>query len=164
MIFASRYTVLVCDDNSDMGAHLRSHFCYLNCLRYLIRPRAKLDFLNPKRAIFPPMCAKCSELPSNISTMHKTKKPQMIPRESFKNHFAIYFTSIIIFCASYLYHFVQMCAAFLLRFTSTMVYMNRLVNVPGDGWPGPVHHFTTTQPQVYLTTLETQFYTSVPAR
>ena len=53
--------LLILNGNSENGAQVRNNLCYLIRLRHLIRAREKTIFLHA--------CARCSELPSNISTM-----------------------------------------------------------------------------------------------
>ena len=67
-----KYTmVLIFYGNSENCEQVCCEACYLNCLRHSTRLRAvtNLIFCNPKRLIFFHLCATCSELPSDISTM-----------------------------------------------------------------------------------------------
>ena len=67
--------VFILNGNLEIGAHVRSNFSYLICLRHLIISKAVANRIlqNPKRPIFLQACAKCSELPSNINTMAITR-------------------------------------------------------------------------------------------
>ena len=62
--------VRIVDGNSEINAHVGNNFCYLICLRHLIRSNS---FTNraffSKKTIFLHPCATCSELSSNISSM-----------------------------------------------------------------------------------------------
>ena len=63
--------VLILDGNSKIDAHVRCNICYLICLWHFIRARDatnRIIFLR-KRPIFFLLCATCSVLPSNISTI-----------------------------------------------------------------------------------------------
>jgi len=63
--------VFILDGNSEIGAHVRSNYYYLNCLRHLIRMKAVTIriLLTPKRFSFFHTYATCSELLFNLSTM-----------------------------------------------------------------------------------------------
>ena len=63
--------VFILHGSSEIGAQVRSSFCYLICSRHLIRPRAVINpyFFSSNRSIFLQACATCSEIPSEISTM-----------------------------------------------------------------------------------------------
>ena len=68
--------VLIIDGNSAIGAHVRSNFCYLICLRHALTQRAVKNrfFFSSIRAIFLHPCATYPELPTNTSTMlHPTE-------------------------------------------------------------------------------------------
>ena len=54
---------LYLDSNFIIGAHVSGKFCYLICLRHLIRAVTNIFFSFP---IFIHACATCSELLSNI--------------------------------------------------------------------------------------------------
>ena len=60
--------VLVLDDNSEIGAHVKRNLC---CLRHLIPIGSsnKLDFFPRKELIFLHAYTTCSELPSFVSIM-----------------------------------------------------------------------------------------------
>ena len=60
--------LLILDGNSEKAAHVRSNFCYLICLKHLIRPKAVTNRIACS-PIFFRACAKSSELPSNTSAM-----------------------------------------------------------------------------------------------
>ena len=54
----------------EIGIHVRSNHCYLNCLRRLIRSSAvTIGFFFSKKPFFLHACAACSELPSYLSTI-----------------------------------------------------------------------------------------------
>ena len=60
--------VLILNGNSEIGAHVKSNLCHLNCLMHLNRSKAvttRIFSLCQKLHV----CATCSKLPSNISTM-----------------------------------------------------------------------------------------------
>ena len=57
-----RHGTHILDDNSQIGAYVGSNFCYLICLRQLIRSRKE-------RPVFRYVCTTCSELPYIISTL-----------------------------------------------------------------------------------------------
>ena len=59
--------VLILDGYSEIGAQVRSDLGYLICLRHLFKSRTVTNL--KESHIFLHTCAKCSELPSNISTM-----------------------------------------------------------------------------------------------
>ena len=62
LIVNADYGTYILDDNSEIGAYVRSNLCYLICLRHLIRSRAV------KNQVFPLHARKtCSEIPSEIS-------------------------------------------------------------------------------------------------
>ena len=63
--------VLVFDGNSEVSAHVRSNFFYLNCLD---REQSQIVFFSLKRPTFLHACTTCSKLPSNISTMVDSKE------------------------------------------------------------------------------------------
>ena len=65
-----RTIVLILDGNSEIGVPVWSNYCYLIYLRCSVRSRSVTNRIySPKRPIFLHECAKCSELPSNISDM-----------------------------------------------------------------------------------------------
>ena len=57
------------DENSEIGAHVRSNLCYWTCLRRLIRSRELKNLFFPKRPIILQDCATCSQLPSYIISL-----------------------------------------------------------------------------------------------
>ena len=62
--------VLILDGNSEIGAQVKSNFCYLIFLRHLVGSRvATNSIVFSKKAFFLHACAACSELPSNVSTI-----------------------------------------------------------------------------------------------
>ena len=66
--------VLICDGNSEIGAHVESNLCYLICLRHLIRSKAVTNriYFSPETLFFfLHGCAICSKLSSYISTMEE---------------------------------------------------------------------------------------------
>ena len=67
LICVFTFMVLILDGNSETGAYVRSNLCYLSCLSHLIRSRAIENDFFPSKTYFLQACAKCSELPSNIS-------------------------------------------------------------------------------------------------
>ena len=75
-LFLSHQTMVLIfiDGKSEIGVQLRRNICYLVSLRHLIRSRAvtNLILFSPLRPIFLHACATCSELPSDIGTMHQT--------------------------------------------------------------------------------------------
>ena len=74
--------VRILDGNSFIGAHVRRNLCFRPVQGILLHPRqSQIGYLYPKRPIFFHACAKCYELPSNISTMTLSRRPDNQNRE-----------------------------------------------------------------------------------
>ena len=69
--------VLILDGNSEIGAQVRSHLCYL--IRLMRSREVTNREFYPKWLFFVHACATCSELPSNISIMDQNHKIAMRP-------------------------------------------------------------------------------------
>ena len=70
LFFSPQDMVLILDGNSEKGAHVRSHLCYLICLMHLFRSITVINqMFFSEKPIFHHACATCSELPSTIGTM-----------------------------------------------------------------------------------------------
>ena len=61
--------VLILDGNSEIAAYVRGNLCF-DLSKALDREPSHIGFISPKRPRFLHVCATCSELPSNISTMY----------------------------------------------------------------------------------------------